>query len=139
MEQNGKAHSFNVGDIVQVGGRGQAMVVADPAKYTDRWWDVVPGSVVCEWAAGGRDNAAVHLADTLEVVGAKRRMSQEEVYELVTARAVATVTALAGEGRREMALGALQMWADLTGGYAQDADQLRLQQIADRSTSPSRD
>lgn len=133
MEQNGKAHFLSVGDIVQVGGRGQAMVVADPAKYTDRWWDVVPGSVVCEWAVGGDEHAAVHLADSLEVVGSKRRMSQEEVYELVTARAVATVTALAGEGRHEMALGALRMWAEITGGYAQDADRLRLQQIVDRA------
>jgi len=70
------------------------------------------------------------------VVGVKRRMSQKEGYELVTARAVATVTALASEGRRETALGALQMWSDLAGAYAQDADLLRLQQIADRAKPP---
>jgi len=138
MEQNGKCQPLSAGAIVQVGGRGQAMVVVDPDKYKDRWWDGVPDSVVCEWTVGGVEHAAVHLADTLEVVGTKRRMSQEEVYELVTARALATVTALAGDGRNDMALGALQMWADLTGDYAQDADRLRLQQIADRVPSTTR-
>jgi uncharacterized protein YodC (DUF2158 family) len=138
MEQNGKSRPLIAGAIVQVGGRGQAMVVADPDKYKDRWWASVPGSVVCEWTVGGVEHAAVHLADTLEVVGSKRRMSQEEVYDLVTARAVATVTALAGDGRSDMVLGALQMWSDLTGDYAQDADRLRLQQIADRAPSTTR-
>ena len=138
MEQNGNRKPLSAGDIVQVGGRGQAMAVADPDKYTDRWWDCVPGSVVCEWTVGGVEHAAVHLADTLEVVGSKRRMPQEEVYDLVTARAVATVTALAGGGRNDMALGALQMWSDLTGDYAQDADRLRLQQIADRVPDTTR-
>lgn len=55
------------------------------------------------------------------------------------ARAVATITALVGDGCREMALGALQMWSDLTAGYAQDADRLRLRQIADRATSIASD
>ena len=138
MEQNGKGHPLSVGDIVQVGGRGQAMIVADPDKYKDRWWDDVPGSVVCEWTVGGVEHAAVHLAETLEVIGSKRRLSQEEVYDLVTARAVATVTALAGDGSNDLALGALQMWSDLTGDYAQDEDRLRLQQIADRVPSATR-
>lgn len=135
MDKSGEKRPLVEGDIVQVGGRGQAMMIANPEKYKDRWWDIVPEAVVCEWTAGGVEHAAVHLAQTLEVVGSKRRLSQDEVYDLVTARAVASVTSLASEGRRDMALGALQLWSDLTGPAGQDADRLRLQQLADRAAS----
>lgn len=79
--------------------------------------------------------AAVHLADTLEVVGARWRLSDEEVYDLVTTRVITTMPPLYGAGSLEMELRALKMWSYITRGFAQNADRLRLQQIIDSVTS----
>jgi len=136
MEPTMEVKTLQPGDIVQANGEGRAMIVADPADYPDAWCTDMPEMIICEWMNDGYKHDAVHHAKDLEVVGSKLRHSREQVYEWLTERTIATVTAMAVEGRREMALGALQLWSNITGKHALDADRLRMQQLIDRLPPP---
>jgi hypothetical protein len=135
MNEDSNGPRFKAGDIVQEGGHGRGMVVADADKFKDRWWDNVPDAVVCEWVEDGQPRDLVYLARDLELVGSQRRRSDTELYEKMTAVALQSITDLAIEGNHQQALGAFKMWAALAGPLACDNDTLRLQQLVDRALS----
>jgi len=135
MTNESDGRHLKVGDIVQESGHGRGMVIANPEKFKDRWWDNVPGAVVCEWTEDERPRDLVYLVRDLELVGSQRRRSDSEVYEKMTAAAIQAITALATNGNHQQALGAFKMWSALAGPLAHDTDALRLQQLVDRALS----
>lgn len=119
------------GAIVQIRGHGQAMVVS----YTERG-DLLdmPGikhAAMCEWTEEKTLRHETYNVNDLEVVGTVYRLSQNEIYEWLTARAIGTVRALAAEGKPEMARGAVRMWFESVGPMAADEDYLRLQKLVE--------
>lgn len=131
------AKQLQDGDIVQHLGRGVGMRVVITDEERERDQGRTPEWVACEWQLDGVTHRSPRLHDELELVGSRQRQSHEEIYAWITSGAVASVTALISEGRREQALGAMRMWSDTVGMAATDEDRLRLQQLVDRvSGSP---
>lgn len=120
------------GDIVQVAGHGRAMIVVIPDLGEQATWEGIANAVVCEWKSNGTTYHEGFAPIHLEVVGSVLRRSNDEVYDGLTATAIATITALVADGLREQALGALRIWSDLAARMARDEDRLRLQQLVDR-------
>lgn len=123
------------GDIVQHFGVGRGMLVLDANSHPDRWWP--DDAALCAWTEHGQKHTLLYPVINLEIVGTRRRRSDREVYDKLTAIAIETITAMAADKRHERARGAFRLWSDLVGALADEHDALRLQQLVNRSEEHS--